>query len=75
MGYITPWKKVGYEMIEKYYNKFDIVSPTWFELVPEVMNNEFNVKIDGANNVDMKYLKEIKSKNEYFYNIDVGKQL
>ena len=64
MGYITPWKKVGYEMIEKYYNKFDIVSPTWFELVPEVMNNEFNVKIDGANNVDMKYLKEIKSKNE-----------
>lgn len=63
MGYITPWKKNGYEMIEKYYNKFDIISPTWFELQPEIVNNEFNVKIDGANYVDMKYLKEIKSKN------------
>ena len=39
-------------MLEKYYNKFDIVSPTYPELT-----------IDGADNVDMKYLKSLKLKN------------
>ena len=63
LGYITPWKKKGYEMVEKYYNKFDIISPTWFELKGDNYGDEFNIRIDGGNNVDMSYLKEIRSKN------------
>ena len=63
MGYITPWKKYGYKIIEKYYNKFDIISPTWFELKPEYINNEFQMSIDGGDTVDIDYLSLIKSYN------------
>ena len=63
MGYITPWKKYGYQIIEKYYNKFNIISPTWFELKSEYVNNEFQMSIDGGDSVDMNYLKLIKSYN------------
>ena len=63
MGYITPWKKEGYKIIEKYYNKFNILSPTWFELKPEYINNEFQMSIDGGDSVDINYLNLIKSYN------------
>ena len=63
LGYITPWKRKGYEMVEKYYNKFDIISPTWFELKGDNYGGEFNIRIDGGNNVDMSYLKDIRLKN------------
>ena len=35
LAYITPWNKEGYNYVEKYSNKFDIISPTWFELKPD----------------------------------------
>ena len=63
LGYITPWKRKGYEMVEKYYNKFNIISPTWFELKGDNYGGEFNIRIDGGNNVDMSYLKDIRLKN------------
>ena len=51
LGYITPWNKEGYEYVEKYSNKFDIISPTWFELKPEEIDGEFQMILDGSNNI------------------------
>lgn len=65
LAYVTPWKKNGYELIKKYYNKFDIISPVWFELKPERNNddNEVNIKIDGANYIDNDFIKDVRNKN------------
>ncbi|GAB5371444.1 hypothetical protein AAMO2058_001580500 [Amorphochlora amoebiformis] len=32
LGFVTPWSEYGYAMAEKFAKKFDILSPTWFEL-------------------------------------------
>ena len=63
LGYITPWNKEGYDYVEKYSNKFDIISPTWFELKPEEIDGEFQIILDGSNNVDSSYMKRLRNKN------------
>ena len=64
LGYITPWNKEGYDYVEKYSNKFDIISPTWFELKPEEIDGEFQIILDGSNNIDSAYMKRLKDKNK-----------
>ena len=64
LGYITPWNKEGYDYAEKYSEKFDIISPTWFELKPEEIDGEFQIILDGSNNVDSSYMKRLKNKNK-----------
>ena len=64
LGYITPWNKEGYEYVEKYSNKFDIISPTWFELKPEEIDGEFQMILDGSNNIDSSFMKRIKNKKK-----------
>ena len=62
--YITPWNKEGYNYVEKYSNKFDIISPTWFELKPDEIDGELQIILDGSNNIDSSYMKKIRSKND-----------
>ena len=57
LAYITPWNKEGYDYVEKYSNKFDIISPTWFELKPDEIDGELNIILDGSNNIDSAYKK------------------
>jgi spore germination protein YaaH len=64
LGYITPWNKEGYDYVKKYSEKFDIISPTWFELKPEEIDGEFQIILDGSNNVDSSYMKDLKNKNK-----------
>ena len=64
LGYITPWNKEGYEYVKKYSEKFDIISPTWFELKPEEIDGEFQIILDGSNNVDSSFMKDLKNKNK-----------
>ena len=64
LGYITPWNKEGYDYVEKYSNKFDIISPTWFELKPEEIDGEFQIILDGSNNIDSSYMNKLKNKNK-----------
>ena len=64
LAYITPWNKIGYEYIEKYSNKFDIISPTWFELKPDEIDGELQIILDGSNNIDSAYMKKLRSKNK-----------
>jgi len=45
LGYITPWNNNGIFTALKYANKFDIISPSWFLLKPEIFNGRFNVKV------------------------------
>ena len=63
LAYITPWNKEGYDYIEKYSNKFDIISPTWFELKPDEIDGELQIILDGSNNIDSSYMKRLRSKN------------
>ena len=63
LGYITPWNKEGYDYVEKYANKFDIVSPTWFNLKPEEVDGELQIILDGSNNIDSSYIKRLKNNN------------
>jgi spore germination protein YaaH len=64
LGYITPWNKEGYDYVEKYSNKFDIISPTWFELKPEEIDGDFQIILDGSNNIDSSYIKKLRDKNK-----------
>ena len=43
IGWVTPTSIDGFEVALKYASKFDIVSPTYFEIKPEILNEEFNV--------------------------------
>jgi len=63
LAYITPWNKEGYNYVEKYSNKFDIISPTWFELKPDEIDGELQIILDGSNNIDSSYMKRLRSKN------------
>ena len=63
LGYITPWNKEGYDYVEKYSNKFDIISPTWFELKPEDIDGDFQIILDGSNNIDSSFMKKLRNKN------------
>lgn len=47
----------------KYSAKFDIVSPCWFQIKPEVLQDKFNSKIDGADNINTEFMKELKEKS------------
>ena len=64
LAYITPWNKIGYDYIEKYSNKFDIISPTWFELKPDEIDGELQIILDGSNNIDSAYMKKLRNKNK-----------
>ena len=64
LAYITPWNKEGYNYVEKYSNKFDIISPTWFELKPDDMDGELQIILDGSNNIDSTYMKKLRSRNK-----------
>ena len=63
LAYITPWNKEGYNYVEKYSNKFDIISPTWFELKPDEIDGELQIILDGSNNIDSAYMKRLRNKN------------
>ena len=64
LGYITPWNKQGYDYVEKYSNKFDIISPTWFEIKPEEIDGDFQMILDGSNNIDSQFMKRIRNINK-----------
>ena len=64
LAYITPWNKEGNKYVEKYSNKFDIISPTWFEIKPDEIDGELQFILDGSNNIDSDFMKNIKNKNE-----------
>ena len=49
-------------MTLKYHNKFDIISPCYFDIKPEVMGGKFNSKIDGSNYINTDYIEEMKEK-------------
>lgn len=65
LGFITPWanKERGNKFILSNPFKFDIISPTWFDLKPELMNGKYNTKLDGSNYVDKDFLKKLKELN------------
>ena len=63
LGYITPWNKEGYDYVEKYTKKFNIISPTWFDLKPEEIDGELQIILDGSNNIDSSYVKKLKNIN------------
>ena len=63
LAYITPWNKEGYDYVEKYSNKFDIISPVWFELKPDEIDGELQIILDGSNNIDSSYMKRLRNKN------------
>ena len=63
LAYITPWNKIGYDYVEIYSNKFDIISPTWFELKPDEIDGELQIVLDGSNNIDSSFMKRLRKQN------------
>jgi len=45
LAYITPWNLNGLELALKYSAKFDIISPCWFDIKPEILKDKFNSKV------------------------------
>ena len=60
LGYITPWNINGLDLSLKYSAKFDLISPAWFEIKHENLQEKFHSKIEGSNNINTKYMLELK---------------
>jgi len=63
LGYITPWNLNGLELALKYSAKFDIISPTWFEIKHEIFQGKFHSKIEGANYINSNFMQELRERN------------
>lgn len=46
LAYVTPWNPTGYKLALDNANKIDILSPCWFQLMPEKLNGKFNTKVN-----------------------------
>lgn len=46
LAYITPWNFNGMELALKYSEKFELVSPCWFDIKPETLHGQFNSKVN-----------------------------
>ncbi len=64
LAYITPWNSNGIDWALKYLNKFDIISPCWFEVKPETLQGKFQSKIEGSNNVNMNFIQELREQKK-----------
>jgi len=64
LAYITPWNSNGIDLVLKYLPKFDIISPCWFEIKPEILQGKFQSKIEGSNNVNMNFIQEIREQRK-----------
>ncbi len=62
--FTTPWNDDGKVFAKEYAKKIDILSPSWFELKPELIQGKYNTLIDGSNFIDKEWLNEIKAINE-----------
>ena len=72
LAYITPWNKNGIDLVLSNAKKIDLLSPCWFDLKPETLNGQFNIKvknknkyqIEGSDNVDNDFLMKMREKND-----------
>ena len=63
MTFVTPWNKKGYKWTELYAHKFTHISPVWFDIQPLPGSSITSFMITGGDNVDTKWIKEVRSNN------------
>ncbi|KAI3381666.1 hypothetical protein SNEBB_004563 [Seison nebaliae] len=56
-AYITPWNRKGYDLVERYPQKFSIISPTWFQLK---RHGKGKYSVDGEHDIDKSWLNKIR---------------
>jgi chitinase domain-containing protein 1 len=54
--YVTPWNNHGYD-IAKWFHKFTLVSPVWFQLKMEGVG----FKVHGTHDVDQGWVEEVRA--------------
>ncbi|CAF3520953.1 unnamed protein product [Adineta steineri] len=58
--FITPWNNHGYDVAKIFAQKFDYISPVWFN-VKRIGYKKY--RIDGTHDIDSEWVKFLKEKN------------
>jgi len=59
--FVTPWNKIGYELVQTYSHKVDMISPVWFYI--EKNKNTGKFEFQGRQDIDKKLIEGIKQRN------------
>lgn len=60
LGYVTAWNSHGYDVAKLFAQKFDIISPVWFQIVKD--GDEY--KLAGGHDVDVNWMRELRRKGK-----------
>eukprot|EP01098_Paradermamoeba_levis_P006232 TRINITY_DN2590_c0_g1_i1.p1 TRINITY_DN2590_c0_g1~~TRINITY_DN2590_c0_g1_i1.p1 ORF type:complete len:392 (-),score=105.47 TRINITY_DN2590_c0_g1_i1:83-1258(-) len=60
LGFITPWNAKGYDLALKFPQKFDLLSPCWYQLKQDA---NFKPFLQGKEGVNRKWLQQIQEAN------------
>lgn len=62
LGYVTPWNSAGNGLVEKYRDRFDIISPVWYTVHAEETNPEHIYEVRGGppNDQDVEWYKRLQ---------------
>ncbi|XP_067624959.1 chitinase domain-containing protein 1 [Eurosta solidaginis] len=60
LGYVTAWNSHGYDVAKWFAQKFDIISPVWFQIVKK--GEEY--KLSGSHDVDANWMREVRVKGK-----------
>ncbi|KAI9230689.1 MAG: glycoside hydrolase superfamily [Piptocephalis tieghemiana] len=59
LAYVTPWNGHGYEVAKTFRGKFDLLSPTWFQIPWKEEGKEW--KVEGGHDVDVDWMLEVRT--------------
>ena len=62
LGFVTPWNGLGYDVAKSNEKHVKLISPVWLQIRPNQKNPPV-FEITGVHDVDMGWMKEVKSKN------------
>lgn len=61
LGYVTPWNGHGYDIAKLFSSKFTMISPVWFQLLP---NSNDGIAMVGHHDIDAKWLNSVRQLNK-----------
>ncbi|RKP12339.1 glycoside hydrolase superfamily, partial [Piptocephalis cylindrospora] len=60
LAYVTPWNGHGYDVARTFRGKFDLLSPTWFQ-VPWKEEDKEEWMIQGGHDVDVDWIQDVRT--------------
>lgn len=59
--FVTPWNKIGYELVQNFHNKVTMISPVWFYHEKNKQSGKF--EFQGRQDIDRDFVQKMRSRN------------